>query len=264
MRKYLTVYKMRLETTLIYRGSVIIYRLSNLFFLAMIIAVWFSANSTGNLGGYTKDSLITYYLIGSFLNAIVFWSSTRNIREEINNGDINTKTLTKPISYYWQKFFEEFGWHTVSPLFSIFSVLLVAFFVRDNLVILLDPSKLLLMILSTALASILFFNMSSCLGILSFWFTETEGLTSFIWMGIFLLGGQAIPLTFFPDSLRSIISMLPFRYVYSFPMELYFQDFSKIDLIKSFLTQTIWIAIFALIFKVLWSKGLQRYSANGG
>lgn len=264
MRKYWAIYKMRLQTTFMYRGSVIIYRLGNLLFLAMIVAVWFSAQTRGLAGGYSQNELVTYYLIGSFLNSVVLWSSTSGIREEINSGEINTKTLTKPISYYWQKFFEEFGWHTISPIFAVITVLLVAIILRNNLQLLFVPTSLVLMLLATIFAAILFFNISTCLGLLSFWFVEIGGVTSLLWMGVFLLGGQAIPTTFFPDTIRVFVELLPFRYLYSFPIEVYFGKLPWSEVGRGFSLQVFWILITVLLFKIIWQKGLARYSSYGG
>ncbi len=241
-----------------------LFRLGNILLLVTLVAVWLASKANGTIGGYTKDGLVTYYLAGSLLNSIVFWWSTASIREEIANGELGAKVLSKPISYYWQKFFEEFGWHTVSPIFAVLSIGVVAIFLRAHLVLDLSLQAIILLALSVSLASVLFFNISSCLGLLTFWFTETAGLASFIWAGTFLLGGQGIPISFFPDLAHQIVLFLPFRYVYSFPLEIYTRNQSSGDLIFGFGMQIFWLVAFGLLFRWLWQHGLQKYSAYGG
>ncbi len=259
MRKYWAFYKARIQRTLIYRGNMILFRISSTLLLITLIAVWLASNTNGSIGGYTKDQLITYYLAGSILNSIVFWWSAMNIKEEIKSGEIGAKFLSKPISYYWEKFFEEFGWHSLAPIFAIISVLPVALIVKTNLQI--PNINFLVLIMAIFLGSVLFFNMASCLGLLSFWFTETGSMGTLIWSGSFLLGGQAVPLSFF-GQYRKLIDLLPFRYVYSFPLEIFL---GRTDgLFQGFGVQIFWLIIFGLLFKVLWIKGVKRYSAFGG
>lgn len=231
--------------------------------LVTLIAVWLASKSSGTMGGFTKDGLVTYYLLGSVLNSIVFWWSSTNITFEIKNGEIGPKSLTKPISYYWQKFFEEFSWHTVSPIIGIITTIIVAFFVQAHIQINLSLETTLFMIASVFLGSVLFFNMSSCIGLLSFWFTETTSIAGTVWVGAFLLGGQSIPVSFFTGWVRNLINFLPFRYVYSFPIEVYLKSLNQSEILFGLGIQVLWICSLGLIYKILWAKGLEKYSAFG-
>lgn len=264
MRKYWQHYRLMIQTTLAYRGSLIVFRLSGLLLLVTLISVWMASRSNGSIGGYTIDGLISYYLFGFFLNSVVFWWSSGTIKEEIRDGTINTKALSKPISYYWQKLFEEFGWHTVSPIFAIVIISVAAFFLQAHIQLSLTPASFILLFFSIAFAAVTFFNISSCLGLLTFWFTETAGISTFIWAGTFLFGGQAIPISFFSGTWRTIIQLLPFRYVYSFPNEIFTRNLTTEGLLIGFSLQIFWLLATGLAYKFLWQKGIKRYSAFGG
>lgn len=263
-RKYFAYYKMRLQRTLAYPGSIIIFRLSNILMLVTLVSVWLAAKSDGSIGGYTLKGLITYYLLGLVINSMVFWHSTPSIRDEIIKGELGIKSLVKPVSYYWQKFFEEFAWHTTSPLFAIASVFLVLPFVGVDLHFPTTFIAVILLVVSLGLASIIFFNLSSCLGLLAFWFTEIEGIISFVWVGVFLLGGQSVPLSFFPSNIKILIDLLPFRYIYSFPVELYFEKLNFIEVVGGFVAQISWLIGLGVLYKILWRRGVRHYSAYGG
>jgi ABC-2 type transport system permease protein len=264
MRKYWAFYRLRFQRTLFYRGSVLLFRLQNILLLITLSAVWLASQSNGTIGGYTKNGLITYYLIGSLVNSIVFWNVGFAVKTEIRDGELGPKTLVKPISYYWQKFFEEFSWHTVSPLFAVVTTGIVALFLRANLDLNISLPTLVPMILSVGLGSALFFNISYCFGLLTFWLTETEGVMTFIWAGVFLFGGQAIPISFFSGSLRALINLMPFRYVYSFPLEIYSRQLLSGDLVGGLALQVFWVLLFGILGSFLWRRGLVRYSAYGG
>ncbi len=263
MGKYWAFYRLRLQRTLMYRGSVLLFRLSNILMLLTLSAVWLASSSHGDIGGFTKNTLITYYLIGSLIDSIVFWNVGFAIKNEIRSGEISLKALSKPVSYYWQKFFEELSWHTVSPAFALITTGLVAIYLRANLNLSIPTTSLVLMLLTTGLGAVLFFNISYCFGLLTFWFTETEGVMTFVWAGIFLFGGQAVPLSFFPENIRFIVNFLPFRYIYSFPLEIYSGKLFSNDIGQGVLWAILWILFFYVLGRFLWQRGLTRYSSYG-
>lgn len=264
MRKYLAFYRLRFERTLFYRGSVVLFRLSSILLLLTLSFVWLAAQAKGgNIGGYTKDGLVTYYLIGSIINAIVFWNTGPVIKEEIRTGELGPKTILKPISYYWQKFFEEFSWHTASLIFALISTGVAAVILRDYISFSPSLTDIVLALVSLFLASVLFFNISYDFGLLTFWVMETSGVFTVVWAGVFILGGQSIPLTFFPAAWRNIIDLLPFRYIYSFPLEISVGKVLPGQFVPGFAVQLFWIMAFAMLGNWLWKRGLKRYSAFG-
>lgn len=66
MRKYLAFFKANIENTLTYRGPIIIWLVGNLLSLMVMVAVWLAAEKEGNIADYTKNELITYYIVALF------------------------------------------------------------------------------------------------------------------------------------------------------------------------------------------------------
>ncbi len=264
MGKYWQIYKMKVAQTMMYRGAIVIYRLGNILSIGAVIAVWLATGTGSTLGGFTKDELITYYIIALVLQGWIYWFPTIVIKEEIIQGDINAKVLVKPITYFWQKFTEELGWHTISPLFALIPAIVLGIFFRSQFIFTLDPGILVLVVLSAFFAACICFGMSYNLGILSFWFQEVVELTHVMWMGVALLGGQLIPISFFPEGVRGILNVLPFRLMFSFPMEIYLGKIGGIPLLAGFLFQMLWVLLLFSVAKMLWRRGLRVYSAYGG
>ena len=264
MGKYWQILKMRVQIALIYRGNIVLMRLSGLLLLTTLLSMWMSTNHTGQLGGYSLNSLISYYLVGFLLNSMVFWFCTMRIKTEITEGSLGVNALIKQISYYGANFFKELGWHLFSPLMGVLTLLIVVgvsgLRPEFNFTVLSFVSFLF----SVGLGSVLFYNLSASLGVLAFWTTQVGGISSVMWMGVFLLGGQSIPLSFFPDNLRKVIDLLPFRYVYSFTLEIYTQKVTNDELVSGFATQIVWIAATYIVYQLLWKQGLKKYSAFGG
>jgi ABC-2 type transport system permease protein len=99
---------------------------------------------------------------------------------------------------------------------------------------------------------------------LAFWLTETDALHSLLWAGLFIGGGQGIPLSFFSASVRGVLEMLPFAYIFSFPLEIFSGKLSVEEMIFGILKQLAWILLLALLYKFLWKRGTRAYQSFGG
>lgn len=263
MHKYLVFCRISIIHTLTYRGPILIWIISGMISALTIAAVWLSSLSGKTLGGYTKPELIAYYIAALFLQWLVFWFPFYTITQDIKDGTIILNALTKPIPYFRWLFAKELGWHIVStPLGLLASVLLVLIF-QEYIYF---PFSFLTVFLSLGaiiFAILLTFSLSFCLGLSAFWFTEVGFLEGIFWGARSFFGGQVLPLSFFPKALQPLINFLPFRYAFSFPLEIYFGKLSTKEIVFGFLIQIAWIIFFVNLYKLLWRKGRKAYSAFG-
>lgn len=263
LKKYIAFYRLSFENTVVYRGSILVWVLINAFYLVIIVNLWLSSSSGATIGGYLKNELITYYVVALFLRWLVFWLPSYDIAREIKTGEIVSSTLIKPVSFFWKKMSEELGWHLIGPIFGIMGSLILAFLFRNYLVLEFSLSKTLIFIPAIALAILLTFISSLCLGLLGFWFTEIWAIDSLYWAGRELLSGQWIPLSFIPGVFQTLARLLPFRYMFSFPLEIFFGKLSGVEIIQGMAGGIIWFAVFVLIYKIMWQKGRRAYTAFG-
>lgn len=263
MRKYWAFYQVQIKNAFEYRGASVIWRLSNLITLITFAFVWLSAESHGLIAGMQKSELITYYLLGIFLSSFVFWYPAMGMKEEINDGGISSKYLIKPVSYYWSKLFQDLGWHTFSPLLGILTLMIGVVLFKDYVVINLSLQLISITIISAFLGGILCFNISYLLGVLAFYTTEIEASSHILWIGMAIAGGEGIPVRFFHGWLFNLIAALPFRYIFSFPLEIYFGKLSQSEIFQGFAIQLFWILIFYLIGQIVWKAGLKTYTSYG-
>jgi ABC-2 type transport system permease protein len=262
MRKYFAFYKTSLQNSFVYRGPMFIWLASNALSLVTAIAIWFSASAGQTIGGYTKPELITYYVAALFLQWLTGWFPFYGIRDEIKDGGI-VNAIVKPVSYYWRKFSEESGWHVISSSAGLATTFLFAFFLRHYIVFSLPLAKLVVLALSIILAIFVVFSFSLCMGLLSFWFLEVAALDSLFWIARLILGGQGLPISFIPPAFQPLVRLLPFRYMFSFPLEIYFEKVSRMEIIQGIIIQLFWIAILVQVYKLMWSRGRRAYTAFG-
>lgn len=262
MRKYWAFFKANFQATITYRGPIFIWLVSNLVNLLVILTVWLSVSASKTIGGYTKPELISYYILALFLQWVGGWFPFYGVAEQIKKGEI-VFSLVRPFSYYWQKFFEELGWHAVSVWVGLAASLGVAIFFHQYFVFVLNLEKIILLLAAVILSIFVVFGLSLCLGLTAFWLTEVWALDSVFWMTRSIFGGQGIPISFIPGLYLTLVKILPFRYTFSFPLEIYFGKLTSLEVAFGFLMQIIWSAVLYCVYKFMWAKGRAAYTSFG-
>lgn len=247
----------------VYRGPMIIWVVGNVLSFLTIVGVILSSQSGETLGGYTKPELITYYLIGIFFGWLIQYNPFAAVVREIKDGTIATKILLKPVSYFWERLVWEFAWHSVSIFVGLATMIVLGFIFKNFLTIPNIIASSGTILAAIILGSIIQFAFGFTLALLAFWVTEVNAINSVKWIGLGIFGGSAIPISFVPANLHNLVLILPFRYMYSFPLEIILNKIDQNGIIFGFLMQTIWIVFFLLLYKLLWNQGLKVYSSVG-
>ncbi|HZO74999.1 MAG TPA: ABC-2 family transporter protein [Ktedonobacteraceae bacterium] len=120
----------------------------------------------------------------------------------------------------------------------------------------------LLAIPAVLLAAILRFLFMYLLALSAFWTERAHGVAGFGETLAFLLGGSAAPIPLFPQSIRPLGELLPFRYMLGFPAEI--ASGSLNEVLQGYGYQVCWIGVFALAAIFAWRAGLRRFMAVGG
>jgi ABC-2 type transport system permease protein len=79
-----------------------------------------------------------------------------------------------------------------------------------------------------------------------------------------LLGGEIVPLVFFPAAVQGFIFLLPFAAMYSTPLLIYVGTIGPDEYAQALGVQLVWIAIFAVIAVFMWRAGAKRVVVQGG
>lgn len=262
MRKYWAFFHVSVQNTLIYRGPILVWVISNLVNLVAIIAVWLSVSAQNQIGGYSHSELITYYVVALFLQWLVGWLPFYGVVQEIKKGEI-VFSIMRPFSYYGKRFFEDFGWHAVGVWVGLLASLMVGFFFKNYLVFNLDLKTVAMIVPAIILSILVVFGLSMCMGLTAFWFTEIWALDSIFWITRSLLGGQGIPLSFVPEAFQKLVIFLPFRYTFSFPLEIFFNKVNDGQLVAGYLLAVFWALAFHSLYKLMWAKGRRTYTSFG-
>lgn len=223
--------------------------------------VWYTASSTKTIGGLTQGEFVTYYLMLILVNQLTYSQTHWTVGDAIRSGDMNL-TLLRPLSPHFGVLAAEIAGKVVYMTF----VIPIAFL----LVLILHPTlhttsyNSILFLLTLTLAWLLRFLWGYWLAILAFWITRSDALLSIQDTMIFLFAGQVAPVVLLPGILQSVATLLPFRYMISFPIEILLGRLNTPELLTGLAYQSGWLAITCVLFFTTWRRGLHHYAAVGG
>ncbi len=249
---------------LTYRGMLLIHGLRLLLLPMVLASAWLSIEKTpGNPYG-DSDYLLYYLLVPLIMNLtdsrIVFKFSLA-----VKDGSLN-RDLLKPFPPLLGYLLESIANNALQLVYLIPFSFAFWLFVRDRIVLThLQPSLLLFFLIAIIVGWLARLVVSGSIALFSFWIEDVTTLNLVLNGGIWaLLGGMIVPVATFPEKIRYIAGLLPYRYMLSFPIEIFSGRLSTAEIYQGFVTAIMWIVLFSVIMRIIWKSGLKTYTAYGG
>lgn len=262
-RKYLMLFRTCLVESLTYRTQNLVWVLVGAVPALFAIVAWLAVyGGRGRVGAFTRGDIITYYLVIGIAWYIIGGRINTQIARGIKDGTL-AQHLLKPyaaLSYY---IVGEQTWKIVSLALALPVYLLLIVLFRHDLRLAPTPSRVALAALATLCAAAIFIALEVIIGLLAFWTTDTRNLFEVYDLLLYLASGELVPLALFPPWLTPALGALPFRYTFSFPVEVFLSKLDGQGLASGFLWQIGWLAALIGLARLLWVRGLRRYSAAG-
>ncbi len=229
--------------------------------LYLMKAVWTSLYAQNAApAGVPLHAILTYTVIALLMSLILELDPTRLIRDRVREGTIATD-LMKPINLPLFFFSDGFGQMLLHAILIVPALLLALFIVHIDVP---PPAVLAAFALSFALGYIVNFLLNFLMNAIAFWTLETFALQLIVRWISDLLGGQIVPLIFFPGALQQIVLALPFAAVYSTPLLIYVGTITPAGYLAAFTLQLVWGVAFALLAVIIWRGALKRVVVQGG
>jgi ABC-2 type transport system permease protein len=204
---------------------------------------------------------VAYYLIFILVNQLTYAQTNWTVGDLIRVGQMNT-LLLRPLSPVFNTLASEVAGKVVMMAFAIPVSGLLALLLRPELHVTLANG--LSFLLALGLAWALRFFWGYWLALLAFWSTRADALLAVQDAMVFLLAGQVAPIVLLPGVLRQVATVLPFRYMVGFPVEILTGQLGRTDLWLGFGLQVGWLWMSLALFIILWRVGVTRYTAVGG
>jgi len=266
MRKYWHVVKIGFENTLVYRVNFLFRAGFGLIPLLATIYLWQTIyrGQKSDVGGYSLAGMISYYLLVTIVDTLTAVNEDDwQIAADIKDGNIS-QFMLKPIDYLTYRLCLFLSGKIIFTALSLIPVGIFVFCLRQYLSAPAGGMALACFVLSTLLAGLLQFLMSYTLALLAFWLLEVSTVIFIAFAFEYLAGGHVFPLNILPPVMEQILNCTPFPYVLFFPVSVYLGQAQGAALWRGLGLQAAWLVFFYLLARVVWSRGIRKYSAVGG
>jgi len=263
MRKYLSIIRLTTQDVLAYPTQVYYWLCLSSIELFVMIYLWLNIyQDYQQISGFTLPMLITYYMLVMIIarlhNDAAFWLS-----ELVKQGTLSA-FLLRPINFLTFLIVDLISRKIISLLISVPFFIIIFSLVKNYFIYPENSITFILFILSLILSILIFFVLGSLIGLISFWTLEIGSLFYFYFTLLEFLGGRFLPLTFFPNWVATILNILPFGYLFHFPVTVYLGQLSTAKTINKLIIGTGWLIALFFTYQIIWNKGLKRYSSFGG
>lgn len=266
MRKYLHVINIGIQNTLVYRANFLFRSAFNLVPLFATISLWRAvyASNESNVAGYQLAEMVSYYLIVTIVDALtaVFdddWMIAADIRE----GKIS-QFILQPIDYLTYRFCLFTSTRLIFSAVAAIPVTLFIFFQREYFVAPPSAETIAWFLVSVTMTALLQFLISYTMALLAFWLLEISTFIFIVFAFEYIAGGHLFPLDILPPVLMKLLFLTPFPYQMFFPVSIYVGKTTGAAMYQGLLIQLLWVIAFYVLARVVWNRGIRKYSAVGG
>jgi ABC-2 type transport system permease protein len=204
-----------------------------------------------------------YYLCVIVVNQLTYPTTHWSTAQMIHNGSISS-ALLRPLPLVYGAIGQELAVKLVCVPFVLVVAVVLGVCLGVNTGMGIGPEHIPLAAAAMLLAVGIRFLLAYSLSLVAFWTRQSGALLSVNDTLFYLLAGQVAPVALFPGMLNQLASVLPYRYMLSFPVEVLMGTVSGQELILGFAMQGGWLVLFSGVCIYINKQGVRRYSAVGG
>jgi len=264
MKKYIYIAKGFLLERMVYRFSLFFNALEKYIYILLIFFLWRAIYRSLGQESLSMDfeSTFTYLSLATAIFGLFQTWVDWDISQLMLSGNLSI-ILTKPLDFQIYMFFKRITWVILNLLTITFPVLILLKFVLKmpiNIGI-----NFLFFFISVIISYLIYFNIDFIVGITAFFTESIWGLSVTKDAIILFLSGGIIPIPLFPENLRKILEILPFKTIYHMPIEILINKSLTItDYINSLVVQTFWLFVFLALSRIYYRKTERFIKINGG
>jgi ABC-2 type transport system permease protein len=210
--------------------------------------------------GVPLHSIITYSAVALLMGLVLDIDQTKLLHDKLHDGSI-VVDMMKPISVPFYLFADGTGEVMFHASLIVPSLALALLVVHIDV-----PSAGVLgaFALSFFLGYFVGFFLNFMLNCIAFWTLEITAVQLIVTWITDLLGGQIVPLLFFPAVVQQAVYALPFAAMFSTPLLIYVGQIPPERYAQVMGLQVLWIAVLAAISSLMWRAGTRRVVVQGG
>lgn len=269
LRKYWKILRVALVERLTYRADFILSTFLRFLPMLTTILLWsaiYSGAKSKNLSGFSLNQTVAYLLL---VNISRMFSSmpglAGGIARDIRDGALK-KYLVQPLDMIGYLLSYRIA-HKAAYIVSSALPYAVLFFICRRYFVGVLPAEPIVWAAYAAsllLAFLVGFFFETSVGMVGFWFLEVTSLLYIVMTLNFFISGQMLPLDMLPPFWSGLLKLLPFQYMAYFPAVIVLGKVRGRALAEGLLIEAAWALFFVVLSRLLFRRGLKRYSAFGG
>jgi ABC-2 type transport system permease protein len=225
------------------------------------LLVWRGAIAYGAEPPVTRDYLTTYLVLVSLVTMLTSSWTARFLAENIRLGHLNA-WLIRPCSTHLAAAANNVS-EKIAKLATLLPLLVVAAMpFRDDIKLPASPGRWLLFAWALAMGAAMTFSLDIIVGALAFWWHDVTAADRFRQLVTLFLSGAVIPLQVMPAAWGPFLAGQPFGYIVAFPIQTLLAT-NLTGLRARLAVQAAWALLSLATARVVWIRGLRRYSGAG-
>jgi ABC-2 type transport system permease protein len=268
VEKYWHIIGIGIQNTLVYRVNFLFRATFGLIPLTATILLWKTIyagkTDSAQIDAYSLSEMISYYLLITIVDALT--SVTEDdwqIAADIKDGNIS-QFLLKPIDYLGYRLCLFLSGRLIYTAIAIIPVTAFILLQREHFVLPPTLGAFAWFLVSLCLTALLQFFMSYTMALLAFWVLEVATFIFIAFAFEYLAGGHLFPLDILTPAVAALLNWLPFPYLCFFPINVYMGKTNGAALAQGLAIQAAWVIITYTLARLVWNRGIQKYSAVGG
>ena len=251
-----------LSTAMIYRGEFLIWMLSTVAGPVISLLIWRTALTSGANLPVDAEYLTTYFVLLGVVSMLTSSWISGFLAKEIREGTLS-KWIVRPGSTHLNGIANNLSEKIIKSVVLTPLIAVIWWVFRDAIVVPSDPLRWFLFVLGVVGGAVMVYATHVMTGALAFWFDDVTGIDRARDMIAAVLSGAIVPLALMPDWAQGFVTLQPFRYTLSFPIELVIGDLTRAEQVTGMLLQIAYPVIFVAGAMALWRRGMRAYAAVG-
>jgi ABC-2 type transport system permease protein len=258
---FLAVLRQEIQMIAQYRWWLLAMQAGVIVIPLISLLVWRGAIAYGAEPHVTRDYLTTYLVLVSLVTMLSSSWTARFLAESIRLGHLNA-WLVRPCSTHLAAAANNVSEKLAKLATMLPLVVVLAIPFHDDIKLPTNPGRWLLFAWALAMGATITFSLDIIVGALAFWWHDVTAVDRFRQLVTLFLSGALIPLAVMPAAWGPFLRGQPFGYIVAFPIRALLAA-NLAGLQVELAVQAAWALLALATARVVWIRGLRRYSGAG-
>lgn len=263
MIKYLEIAKITFKAQLAWRFDIatnVIFTIAKIIFAYLIWDFIFTDQEI--IAGFTFHSMLSYYIINSFLSQLDMSDGVSNEISARIRGGTFSKYMVIPVNIQGYFIAQTTGASVFYVLFNLIAALVWIFIFRIKFAFSANPLFITSATFLVLLGLVFLIQLNYFLGLLTLKFQDIYLFLMIKNNLLLFITGTMIPLTLLPEKLVTVMRFLPFYYVNYLPSMLLIGRNGD-EIMYGLLLLPSWVLFFVIVNKITYKRLRVKYDGVG-